>query len=58
MKKLFVTSAALVAMMAGPATAADMAVKARPMAAPVAGCGYNAITLSNNQISPAIRRNQ
>ncbi len=41
----------LLAAAAGPAFAADMAVKARPMAAPVAGCGYNAITASNNQIS-------
>jgi opacity protein-like surface antigen len=43
--------AGLAALAATSATAADMAVKARPMAAPVAGCGYNAITLSNNQIS-------
>jgi hypothetical protein len=35
---------------ASPVLAADMAVKARPMA-PVVGCGYNAITAANNQIS-------
>lgn len=48
---LVLSGLTLLAAAASPVLAADMAVKARPMAAPVAGCGYNAITASNNQIS-------
>jgi hypothetical protein len=51
MRKIILTGAAVVAMTAGVANAADMAVKAPPMAPPVVGCGYNAITAANNQIS-------
>ena len=41
----------LLILVASPALAADMYVKARPIAAPVVGCGYSAITAANNQIS-------
>lgn len=49
--KSVILAASVIVAAAGSASAADMAVKARPVVAPVVGCGVNPITASNNQIS-------
>jgi hypothetical protein len=49
--KVFGAISSLLIVAASPVLAADMAVKARPPAPAVVGCGYNAITAANNQIS-------